>query len=111
MPGFYEQLDLYWQPSVSESWGLVVNEAMAAGLPTLVSDHCGCARDLVTASTGWIHQISHSGMVDGLENALAERESWPERGEAARTLIKQWDVSRFSDGLLQTCQIAIQGTR
>jgi glycosyltransferase involved in cell wall biosynthesis len=34
-------------PSVSETWGLVVNEAMAAGLPVLVSHRCGCVPELV----------------------------------------------------------------
>ena len=34
-------------PSTREPWGLVVNEAMAAGLPVLVSRHCGCREDLV----------------------------------------------------------------
>jgi 1,2-diacylglycerol 3-alpha-glucosyltransferase len=34
-------------PSTREPWGLVVNEAMAAGLPVLVSNRCGCAPDLV----------------------------------------------------------------
>ena len=29
-----------------ETWGLVVNEALASGLPCLVSDACGCAEDL-----------------------------------------------------------------
>ena len=29
-----------------ETWGLVVNEAMASGLPCIISDHCGCAPDL-----------------------------------------------------------------
>jgi glycosyltransferase involved in cell wall biosynthesis len=30
-----------------ETWGLVVNEALASGLPCLVSDACGCAEDLI----------------------------------------------------------------
>ena len=30
----------------SETWGLVVNEAMASGLPSIMSDRCGCAEDL-----------------------------------------------------------------
>ncbi len=34
-------------PSTREPWGLVVNEAMAASLPVIVSSHCGCAEDLV----------------------------------------------------------------
>jgi 1,2-diacylglycerol 3-alpha-glucosyltransferase len=34
-------------PSTREPWGLVVNEAMAAGLPVVVSNRCGCAEDLV----------------------------------------------------------------
>ncbi|MCM2535834.1 glycosyltransferase family 4 protein [Neobacillus pocheonensis] len=34
-------------PSFDEAWGLVVNEALVAGLPVLVSRHCGCANDLV----------------------------------------------------------------
>jgi glycosyltransferase involved in cell wall biosynthesis len=31
-----------------ETWGLVVNEALASGLPCLVSDACGCAEDLIS---------------------------------------------------------------
>jgi len=30
-----------------ETWGLVVNEAMASGLPCIVSDACGCCEDLI----------------------------------------------------------------
>lgn len=36
--------------SVQEQWGLVVNEAMAAGLPVIVSRVCGCFQDLVKES-------------------------------------------------------------
>ncbi|HEV8071813.1 MAG TPA: glycosyltransferase family 4 protein [Planctomycetaceae bacterium] len=42
----YAAADAIVLPSESETWGLVVNEAMACGIPAVVSDHCGCAEDL-----------------------------------------------------------------
>lgn len=41
-------------PSLSEPWGLVVNEALAHGCPVVVSDRCGCVPELVKeAVTGF----------------------------------------------------------
>ncbi len=47
LPRFYAFAGCFVLPSIREPWGLVVNEAMAAGLPVLVSSQCGCAEDLV----------------------------------------------------------------
>lgn len=50
-----------------ETWGLVVNEAMAAGLPAIVSDEVGCGPDLITPQeTGWAFPV-------GDRAALADR--------------------------------------
>lgn len=47
VPSIYAIADLFILPSKEEAWGLVVNEAMACGLPVLVSDKVGCVDDLV----------------------------------------------------------------
>ena len=47
LPSYYALSSALILPSSGEPWGLVVNEAMACGLPVLVSDRCGCAADLV----------------------------------------------------------------
>jgi glycosyltransferase involved in cell wall biosynthesis len=48
LPAWYAASDALVLPSDSrETWGLVVNEAMAAGLPVVVSDAAGCSPDLV----------------------------------------------------------------
>jgi glycosyltransferase involved in cell wall biosynthesis len=48
MPEAYAASDVLVLPSAyQETWGLVVNEAMAAGLPAIVSDKVGCAPDLI----------------------------------------------------------------
>ena len=39
--------DVFILPSYSEPWGLVVNEAMACGMPVIVSNKCGSAFDVV----------------------------------------------------------------
>jgi glycosyltransferase involved in cell wall biosynthesis len=52
LPILYAHARLFVLPSVFEPWGLVVNEAMAAGLPVLVSQECGCALDLVDNTNG-----------------------------------------------------------
>ena len=43
----YAAADILVLPSQTETWGLVVNEAMASGLPALVSDGVGCGPDLI----------------------------------------------------------------
>jgi glycosyltransferase involved in cell wall biosynthesis len=43
----YRLANVFVLPSKSETWGLSVNEALASGIPVLVSDRCGCAADLV----------------------------------------------------------------
>jgi 1,2-diacylglycerol 3-alpha-glucosyltransferase len=44
---YYAFAGCFVLPSIREPWGLVVNEAMASGLPVIVSSQCGCAEDLV----------------------------------------------------------------
>ena len=48
MPEAYALADVLVLPSQTETWGLVVNEAMACGLPAVVSEAVGCAPDLIT---------------------------------------------------------------
>ncbi len=56
MPAIYAAVDAVVLPSASETWGLVVNEAMACGVPSIVSDAVGCAPDLVLdATTGFVY--------------------------------------------------------
>jgi glycosyltransferase involved in cell wall biosynthesis len=47
IPKIYAVADILVLPSLKETWGLVVNEAMASGLPVVVTDRVGCSVDLV----------------------------------------------------------------
>lgn len=54
LPKEYAGAVMFVLPSIFEPWGLVVNEAMSAGLPILLSDRCGCTPDLLKEGiNGW----------------------------------------------------------
>jgi glycosyltransferase involved in cell wall biosynthesis len=65
-PVFYALAEAFVLPSLKEEWGLVVNEAMAAGLSVIVSRTAGCAEDLVPASGSVEHG---AGSMESGENA------------------------------------------
>lgn len=46
LPSIYRNASCFILPSMIEPWGLVANEAMAAGLPVLISQNCGCVPEL-----------------------------------------------------------------
>jgi len=72
LPSIYAAADALVLPSMGrwETWGLVVNEAMACGVPCIVSADTGCARDLIRpGETGWVFP---AGDVEALEICLRE---------------------------------------
>lgn len=85
-------------PSLSEPWGLVVNEAMAAGLPVIVSDRCGCVDDLVEhGGNGWIidpndtkNLIARMLQMENL--SVAERQKMARRSEE---IIRNFSPERY----------------
>lgn len=90
IPAAYAAADLLVLPSDhGETWGLVVNEAMACGVPAIVSDRVGCADDLVRPDqTGLVFPM---GDVAALAEAIASLASNAGRrramGEAARAVV------------------------
>jgi glycosyltransferase involved in cell wall biosynthesis len=70
IPGVVSCADVFVLASSSEPWGLVTNEAMACGLPVVISEACGCADDLVIpGETGWTFPV---GNVRELEHRLSQ---------------------------------------
>lgn len=72
-----------------ETWGLVVNEAMASGLPCIVSDACGCAEDLVSPVRA--NSRYPMGDTNALAGALMDTMKQPVSADAIRNQIKKFD--------------------
>jgi glycosyltransferase involved in cell wall biosynthesis len=101
----YAAADCLVLPSDIESWGLVVNEAMATGLPVVVSDRAGCAPDLIVP--GETGEVCRPGDPDDLAGALQrvrDRGARESMADACRDRIARHHFSAATTGLVAACQ-------
>lgn len=87
-----------------ETWGLVVNEAMACGRPAIVSDRVGCGPDLVSpGQTGEIFAFGDTAALASLLVAVAADPSRLARmGDAARArVLSDYTAARAVEGTLR----------
>lgn len=80
LAAYYALAEMLILPTHSDPWGLVVNEAMACGLPVIVSEVAGCVPDLVTED--WNGKIVTPRHVESLSSAMRSVAGW--RNESLR---------------------------
>jgi glycosyltransferase involved in cell wall biosynthesis len=91
-----------------EQWGLVINEAMASGLPVIASEVCGASNDLIIEGvTGYKFNPKNKRQLTDLmirfhENAV----NWDQMSKNAIELIKTWSPKEYSKSLLGALETA-----
>ncbi len=102
MASVYRLGDVFALPSLGETWGLAVNEAMACGRPVVVSDRVGGARDLVNEGVnGWVFEAEDAAaLTAAIRRALGcEPEALGAMGDAARRTSAQWSIAAAAEGI------------
>jgi glycosyltransferase involved in cell wall biosynthesis len=94
----YNCADVAVVPSIFEPWGLVVNEAMAVGLPSVASDRVGCVDDLVKhGETGVIFSAgSRQRLKDSMQFLVEHSEKRKTMGNQAQQLIAGWTLENWA---------------
>jgi glycosyltransferase involved in cell wall biosynthesis len=105
MPSIYAAADCLVLPSQRETWGLVVNEAMAVGIPSVISHTVGCAPDLIDEGvTGYIASAGDVPAIAASLRTIRERLAAGERfGAACRAQAAKHSFARASAGLVAAC--------
>ncbi|BAQ61195.1 glycosyltransferase [Geminocystis sp. NIES-3708] len=118
LPGFLQQDELFpyfahgkcfIHASTTEQWGLVVNEAMAAGLPIIVSNRCGCFEDLVIEGVNGFgfnpeNQQELTNLMIKMSSGEVDLESM---GKASLQHINKYSPDYFAQGLKSAIEFAM----
>ncbi len=113
LPDLYANAKALILPSIKDTWGLVVNEAMASGIPVIVSDRCGCCDDLVINEVnGWVIKPT----IDGIYNALimlsgSSEGKLKEMGNMSRKIISKFSLNDFNIGFVSMIDYAINNNK
>ena len=96
-----------------ETWGLVVNEAMACGLPAIVSDRVGCHKDLIhPEETGAVFPY---GCCQALADLLVSFALNPAKvrmmGKQAKQTVTDYSVANVVEGCIEAIKYVSQGNK
>jgi glycosyltransferase involved in cell wall biosynthesis len=118
LPGFkpYDELPVYYasanafvHASAVEQWGLVVNEAIASGLPVIVSDRCGCAPELVNGNGFTFDPTNeHELAARLLEMASLSHQERKHLGDSSYRIAANFTPARFGEGLEGAARAAMR---
>ena len=92
LPGYFAQADVFVLPSRYEGWGVVVNQALGAGLPVICSDAVGAGHDLVEEEINGLK--FENGNAQALANKMRRFVTEPafsaKLGEASKLKARNW---------------------
>lgn len=103
LPEIFALADVFVFPAEKESWGLIVNEAMCAGLPVICSDEVGAAEDLV--EHGVNGYLFSPGDIESLKHNIYKllfEDDHEKMGHESLAKIKRWNYRVGIDCLMKT---------
>lgn len=106
----YAACDVFVLPSLYETWGVVVNEALEHGLPVVVTAGVGAGADIVEENGNG--RVVAPGSADELRDAMADVAAWPvERrrlaAEVSRRKLRHWTLEHAVEGIIRACAAGV----
>jgi len=98
---YYNKADVFILPSITESWGLVGLEAMAAGCPVIVTECCGVKDAVRDGQDGLVIQAGSEGAIrDAILKLYNNRELLCHMGASAHKRAADFSWERYGQSLL-----------
>jgi glycosyltransferase involved in cell wall biosynthesis len=94
----YKKARILILPSISETWGQVINEAMHFGLPIIISKNCGCVEDLCKTTNSFIFNPTiKEQLVDIFNHLLMDESKQIKMSKHSIEIIKDYSIPNLSE--------------
>jgi glycosyltransferase involved in cell wall biosynthesis len=113
LPFLYGSADIFILPTREDTWGLVVNEAMASGLPVLCSKYAHAQEMIVEGENGHVFDpLNAEDTISKIKTMYERRSEWGAMGRYGREMMeKKYSVESAAKDLLEGIERAIQKHR
>lgn len=108
LPALYQSARIFLFPTHADVWGIVANEACAAGLPVLVTPHAGVAGELVgDGCNGYVRELRTEDWADCAVRLLCNEQLWHEFSRESLTRVRRYDFDSAASGIVDACACAL----
>lgn len=100
LPSVFSKARIFLFPTKFDCWGLVTNEACAAGLPVLISPHAGAADELVkTGVNGYVLKLDVNIWSEAASRLLCDKTLYTQFSRQARDMLSAYNFENAAAGL------------
>jgi glycosyltransferase involved in cell wall biosynthesis len=108
LPIRYGAARIFLFPTQWEPWGVVANEACAAGVPVLISDVAGAARDLVrNGENGFVLPLTVDQWVDAAVRILSDDALYARMALRGREIVREYTYENAAKGIVEAVRAAV----
>lgn len=108
LPALYRSARIFLFPTYADVWGVVANEACAAGLPVIVSPHAGVAGELILdGENGYVCPLDVDQWAERAVSILAAPELQERFSRRSLSLVRQYSFDNAAQGLVDACRFAL----
>ncbi len=110
LPSLYRSARIFLFPTLADVWGVVANEACAAGLPVIVSPHAGVADELVTDGyNGFVRALDAAAWAEAATRLLLDDTLRMAYGQRSLLKVAPYAFEQAAQGIIDACKAALCG--
>ena len=100
LPKYYSKAKIFLFPTLNDPWGIVVNEACAAGLPIITCNNAGCSDELVqNNANGYILPLKAEIWAKKVTQLLSDPDLYKYFSENSLKIIKHYNHANAAEGI------------